>query len=51
MSEPLIWFMVAIKVVSAMITPTRQPVMRKFLEKLLRVIVRSSMPGSVRSGI
>ena len=29
----------------------RQPVMRKFFEKLLSVMVRSSMPGSVRSGI
>ena len=35
---------------SAMITPTRQPVIRKFLEKLLSVMVRSAMPGSVRMG-
>ena len=30
--------------------PTRQPVIMKFLEKLLSVMVRSAMPGSVRMG-
>ena len=36
---------------SAMATPTRQPVMRKFLEKLFRVMTRWASPGIVRIGM
>ena len=35
---------------SAMMTPTRQPVIRKFFEKLLSVMVRSAMPGQRADG-
>ena len=34
-----------------MTTPTRQPVIRKFLEKLFSVTVRSAIPGRVRMGM